>query len=389
MDKQVTPSSTNWWLFFAIVLLSFCLRPTITGVGPLIPIIRDDLNLSNTWSGFLTTVPLLAFATFSLFSSAIGNYLGYVRAIVYGLVILAIGIVIRVQGGVFLLYFGTTLTGIGIVICNVLMIPLIKSKIPERIGLMTSAYTTGLSLFAAVGTGVTIPLASVFGWRGALLSWIVLIVITLIVWVPQIKKDKVVAEVEVESRRSNVWKSRLAWQVSCFMGLQSFMFFTLVTWLPEMLVEKGLSAGRAGLVVMLMQLVGLLGTFLAPLIAVKFREQTKIAMGMGVCYVIGFMALFSGYIPIVYGGMIFIGFSLGASISMSYVLIGLRTSGSTTADLSGMAQSAGYFLASIGPLLIGIIFDIAVNWNLFILIMIASALVFTFLGSKVGRDLKV
>lgn len=389
MNSKDNNFQTNWLLFFAIVLVSFCLRPTITSVGPLIPEIREDLNLSNSWAGFLTTLPLLAFATFSLFSSAIGKALGYVRAILMGLVILAAGILIRVQGGVFLLYFGTALTGVGIVICNVLLIPLIKDKLPHKVGLMTSAYTTGLSLFAAVGTGLSIPLALEFGWRGSLLFWLVLVVLTIVVWIPQVKRNKVVAKEEAIQPGNNVWKSKLAWQVSLFMGLQSFIFFTLIAWLPELLIEKGLSAGRAGLVVMLMQIVGLSGTFLAPLVAVKFKEQTKIAMALGVAYFSGFTTLFFDAIPLVYFGLSLIGFSLGASISMAYVLIGLRTTGKTTADLSGMAQSTGYYLASIGPLLVGILFDISVNWNLFILIMIGSAVAFTYLGSEVGRDRKV
>jgi len=193
----------------------------------------------------------------------------------------------------------------------------------------------------------------------------------------------------MEPKGSNVWKSKLAWQVSMFMGLQSFIFFTLITWLPELLIEKGLSSGRAGLVVMLMQIVGLVGTFLAPLVAVRFKEQTKLSMALGVAYVLGFATLFLDTMVIVYLGLGLIGFSLGASISMAYMLIGLRTTGRTTADLSGMSQSTGYYLASIGPLLVGILFDISVNWNLFILIMMGSAALFTFLGSKVGRDLKV
>ena len=389
MNTKTSNAPTNWLLFFAIVLVSFCLRPTITSVGPLIPEIRDDLDLSNSWAGFLTTLPLLAFATFSLFSSAIGKALGYVRAILLGLIILGAGILIRVQGGAFLLYFGTALTGVGIVICNVLLIPLIKDKLPHKVGLMTSAYTTGLSLFAAVGTGLSIPLAVEFGWRGSLLSWLALISLAILIWIPQVKKNKVVAKEEAMTQGNNVWKSKLAWQVSMFMGLQSFIFFTLVTWLPELLIEKGLTPGRAGLVVMLMQIVGLLGTFSAPLVAVRFKEQTKISMALGVAYFLGFATLFLDAIPIVYFGLSLIGFSLGASISMAYVLIGLRTSGKTTADLSGMAQSTGYYLASIGPLLVGILFDISVNWNLFILIMMGSAALFTFLGSKVGRDLKV
>jgi len=389
MNSKDDIPQTNWLLFFAIILLSFCLRPSITGVGPLIPIIRDDLLLSNSWAGFLTTLPLLAFATFSLFSSAIGHALGYLRSIVLGLIILGLGMVLRVQGGVFLLYFGTALTGIGIVICNVLLIPLIKEKLPNQIGLMTSAYTTGLSLFAAIGTGISIPLAEVYGWRGALLAWVALVILTLVVWVPQVRKNRVTVKEIAEPKGANVWRSKLAWQVSLFMGLQSFIFFTLITWLPDLLVDKGLSLGRAGLVVMLMQIVGLSGTFLAPLVAVKFKEQTVIAMALGVAYILGFSTLFSSSLLLIYVGLTLVGFSLGASISMAYVLIGLRTSGRTTAQLSGMSQSAGYYLASVGPILVGLLFDIAVNWNLFIIIMVASAVAFTYLGSEVGRDRKV
>src|SRR5690606_41016220 len=107
MQSKSGPPQSNWMLFSAIVLVSFCLRPSITGVGPLIPAIREDLNLSNTLAGFLTTLPLLAFATFSLFSSAIGIRLGYVRAILVGLIILLVGLVIRVQSGRFLLFLGS------------------------------------------------------------------------------------------------------------------------------------------------------------------------------------------------------------------------------------------------------------------------------------------
>jgi CP family cyanate transporter-like MFS transporter len=389
MSDKSNPSSTDWLLFTGIILISFSLRPSITGVGPLIPAIREDLNLSNAWAGFLTTLPLVAFATFSLFSSAIGKKLGNVRAILLGLVILAIGLFIRVQGGIFLLYFGTAISGMGIVICNVLLIPFIKIKLPEKIGLMTSVFTTGMSLFAAIATGASIPLAQAFGWRGSLFSWVLLVVLAIICWLPQVKKQKITNK-EIEGPKgNNVWRSRLAWQVSLFMGLQSFIFFTLIAWLPDMLISKGFTAGRAGLIVSLMQIVGLAGTFMAPFVAVKFHEQTKLSMALGIGYTLGFATFFLNSVWVIYFGLTVIGFCLGASISMAYMLIGLRTTGNTTAALSGMSQSTGYYLAAIGPLLVGVIFDIFASWNLFILLLMASAIIFTFLGSKVGRDLKV
>ncbi|GGZ23006.1 putative transporter YycB [Echinicola pacifica] len=351
--------------------------------------IREDLSLSNGLAGFLTTLPLIAFATFSLFASGIGARLGNVRAILLGLILLGIGTVIRVQGGSFLLFAGTALTGVGIVICNVLIIPLIKLKLPNKIGIMTSVYTTGMSGFAAVGTGLSVPIAMELGWRGSLLSWIGLIVIAILLWIPQVKTKKVKGADEGLSGGKNVWKSRLAWEVSLFMGIQSTMFYTLIAWLPDLLIYRGFTAGSAGLVMSLMQVVGLVGSFLAPLVAVKYASQVRIAVGMGLIYFVGYTTLFSSNELILYTGLTLIGFCLGASISLAYTLIGLRTEGGTTARLSGMAQSAGYYLAALGPVMVGILFDWNKNWNILIIMMIICALSFAYLGSRVGRNVKV
>ncbi|WP_200974616.1 MFS transporter [Echinicola sp. 20G] len=388
---QQKKGRANGLLILGIILVSFCLRPSITSVGPLIPMIREDLDLSNAWAGFLTTLPLLTFATFSLFSSAIGARLGNVRAILLGLVLIGLGVFVRVQAGPVLLFLGTGLTGIGIVICNVLLIPLIKVKLPHKIGIMTSIYTTGMSLFAAVGTGVSVPLAVDYnlGWRGSLLFWIGLIAFAIVVWIPQVRKNKVKGPDEGLTGGKNVWKSKLAWQVSIFMGIQSMMFFTLIAWLPDLLITKGFSAGQAGLLMSLMQIVGLIGSFIAPLVAVKFDEQVKTSFGIGTVYFLGFLTLFTQSELMIYIGLTLVGFCLGASISLVYTLIGLRTEGATTARLSGMAQSAGYYLAALGPLIVGVLFDIFQNWNILILLMLLCAVVFGLLGTKVGKNVKV
>jgi len=380
-------------LILGIILISFNLRPSITAVGPLIPLIREDLDLSNAWAGFLTTLPLLTFATFSLFSSAIGRKLGNARAILLGLVIIGVGTIIRVIGGSFFLFFGTALTGIGIVIGNVLLIPFIKLKLPHKIGLMTSIYTTGMSLIAAVASGVSIPLADIpgFGWRGSLLFWILLIILGIFFWIPQIKKNKVPVLAENDINIPvNIWKSNLAWQISIFMGVQSLIFFSLITWLPDMLIDRGFTAVQSGYIVSGIQIVGLGGSFLAPLIAVKFKDQIMLGVLLGLGYLLGFTTFFFEYRGLLYAGLTIIGLCLGSSISLAYTLIGLRThSDKTTASLSGMAQSIGYFLAAVGPLIVGILIDIFADWNLFIGLMMAASAVFLFLATKVGKAVRI
>lgn len=380
------------FLILGILLVSFNLRPSITAVGPLIPEIREDLGLSNGLAGFLTTLPLLTFATFSLFAARIGRVLGNSRAIFYALGLILIGSVLRVLGGSAWLFVGTGITGIGIVICNVLIIPLIKSRLPHKVGLIMALFTTGMTLFAAIASGVSAPMSIDWGlgWRGSLLAWSSLIVLGMLVWLPQSRMNLRPTASVKDQEIVNVWKSRLAWQVSLFMGVQSLLFFTIIAWLPDMMMDRGLTAVEAGVLVSFMQLIGLIGSFMAPLLAVKFKNQVGIVWVLGLMYLLGFGSLFLQDLLLNYIGLTLVGLGLGSSISLAYVLIGLRTGEEkVTAALSGMSQSTGYYLAALGPLFFGMAFDRWGNWSMLVWLLLICSVLFIYFGSKAALDRKI
>jgi MFS transporter, CP family, cyanate transporter len=349
------------------------------------------MGISNGLAGFLTTLSLLTFAVFSLFAPSIGKRLGHSRAIFLGILLLAIGVVLRVLGGVELLYLGTALTGVGIVIANVLMIPFFKARLPEKIGLMTAILSTGMSLFAAIASGISVPLAVDLGlgWRGSLVSWVGLMALALVVWIPQLRTQAAGTQRDIFQGK-NVWKSRLAWQITLFMGAQSVMYFTIVTWLPDMLISRGISPVHSGLALSYMQMISLIGTFFAPNFLIKLKEQSGVILAVGIGYLVGYSALFIHNELITFLALTVIGIGSGASLSIAYTLISLRTAEDlTTAKLSGMVQSAGYVLAALGPLIFGISLDLFDNWNIliwFLLLMTAKFIVF---GLPAGRDHKI
>lgn len=389
MTKHHPPNQAL--LITGILMVSINLRTSIASVGPLIPFIREDLGLSNGLAGFLTTLPLLTFATFSLIAPSIGKRMGHGRAIFLGMIILAIGVVTRVLGGIELLLIGTALTGIGIVIANVLLIPLIKLRLPEKLGMMTALLATGMSLLAAVAAGLSVPLAVDldWGWRGSLLFWIVFLVLAIFIWIPQIGRPKVAIQTDVFAPK-NVWKSKLAWQITLFMGAQSVMYFTLITWLPDMLISRGMNPVNAGFISSLMQIVSLIGSYFAPGILLKLKEQSKVILIVGIGYIIGYIGLLPQIEWLTYASLTVIGLGLGASLSIVYTLISLRTAEDrTTAKLSGMVQSSGYVLAALGPMLFGISLDFFNNWNLLIYFMIFFSFQFLLFGLPAGRDRKI
>lgn len=389
MTKHHPPNQAL--LITGILMVSINLRTSIASVGPLIPFIREDLGLSNGLAGFLTTLPLLTFATFSLIAPSIGKRMGHGRAIFLGMIILAIGVVTRVLGGIELLLIGTALTGIGIVIANVLLIPLIKLRLPEKLGMMTALLATGMSLLAAVAAGLSVPMAVDlnWGWRGSLLFWIVFLVLAIFIWIPQIGRPKVAIQTDVFAPK-NVWKSKLAWQITLFMGAQSVMYFTLITWLPDMLISRGMNPVNAGFISSLMQIVSLIGSYFAPGILLKLKEQSKVILIVGIGYIFGYLGLLPQIEWLTYASLTVIGLGLGASLSIVYTLISLRTAEDrTTAKLSGMVQSSGYVLAALGPMLFGISLDFFNNWNLLIYFMIFFSFQFLLFGLPAGRDRKI
>ncbi|MBC6366394.1 MFS transporter [Algoriphagus sp. AK58] len=378
-------------LILGIILISINLRTSIASVGPLIPFIREDLGISNGLAGFLTTLSLITFAIFSLFAPSLGKKLGHGKAIFLGIVLLSVGVVIRVLGGIELLYIGTALTGIGIVIANVLMIPFFKARIPENIGLMTALLSTGMSLFAAIASGVSVPLAEDLGlgWRGSLVSWVVLMVIALLIWIPQLK-PQATPQSQLITQAKNVWKSRLAWQVTLFMGAQSVMYFTMITWLPDMLIARGMSPVNAGIALSYMQLISLIGTFFAPNLLMRLKQQSGVVLLVGIGYLIGYGALFISDETVTFAALTVIGIGSGASLSIAYTLISMRTAEDlTTAKLSGMVQSAGYVLAALGPLVFGISLDLFDDWNILIWFLLAMTGQFIAFGWPAGRDRKI
>ncbi|WP_276732752.1 MFS transporter [Bacillus sp. (in: firmicutes)] len=379
----------SFWLITGIIFIAFNLRPAITSVGPVISSIRADLHMSNGTAGFLTALPLLSFAVLSPLAPKFGQRLGNERTLWLGLLMLLIGILLRSAGVTWTLFAGTALIGIGIAIGNVLLPSLIKHKYPEKSGIMISLYTTSMCIFAALASGVSVPLAAQMGggWKQAFLLWGVVALLALLIWIPQLR-NRDTANKAVKLQTSSIWFSKIAWHVTIFMGLQSFLFYSSIAWFPEILRSHGMDTSTAGWMVSLMQFASLPFTFLTPVLADRMKHQRGIAAGLTAVYLIGLCGLLAGGSHILLAiWMIIIGIGQGSSISLALTLIGLRSENAQqAAALSGMSQSFGYLLAAIGPIFVGYLFDQTHSWTMPIVLLIAALILMGASGLGAGRD---
>ncbi|HEX2186857.1 MAG TPA: MFS transporter, partial [Chloroflexota bacterium] len=231
----------------ALVLLAANLRPALTSVAPLIGEIRAGTGVSNGVAGLLTTLPLLAFALLSPVAPRLARAIGMRRVLLLSLLALAAGILARSSGTLAALFLGTALLGAAIAVGNVLLPSIVKREFPERVGLMTSVYSTALGISAALAAGVSAPVAQLVGWRAALALWAIPAFVAAVAWLPGPGSGRTGSAPDVSHRGvGGLWRSGLAWQVTLFMGLQSLAYYVALTWLPEILIDEGLSVARAG-----------------------------------------------------------------------------------------------------------------------------------------------
>lgn len=395
LEKQKENRLYQALLVIGVIFVAFNLRPAITSVGPLIGTIRDDIGFANWSVALLTSLPLIAFAIMSPIAPKLANKFSNEMTLVIGLFVLIIGISLRSMSVVFLIFFGTLCIGLGIAICNVLLPSVIKEKFPAKVAIMTSVYTTSMSIFATSASGLSIPLAEELnlGWQLALLVWAIPAVIGLIIWLIIYKNnrkntfDKQLKFFE-SKKGSGIWKSNLAWKVALFMGLQSLIFYVTISWLPELLMDEGMRKATAGYMLSYFQLLGIPISFIIPMIAVKMKSQRALVLAINLLYIIGISTLLlKPTFAFIIFAITLIGIASSANFALSLSFLAIRAKGAKdAAELSGMAQSIGYLLAAIGPIIIGYVYDITQAWTIPLIILIGITFVIIYVGMGAGQD---
>ena len=228
---------------------------------------------------------------------------------------------------------------------------------------MTGGYTMAISASGAVAAALTIPAEEAIGRlarprsrSGRSRRW----------------RPRRLAAVRARARAPahdplpvSLWRDRLAWQVTAFMGLQSLLFYSCLSWLPALLRSEGIDRGTAGALLQVMLLTAIPTCLLVPVWAGRGRDQrAAIAVSLAV-YAAGLAGLLDRARtrrPRVWATLL--GFAQGALLALAFLLFGLRAPDQEhAAQLSAMAQTVGYAVAAAGPLLIGVLREATGGWT--------------------------
>jgi len=226
-------------------------------------------------------------------------------------------------------------------------------------------------------------------WAITLAAWAIPATAVLLLWAPQALAARALPS-HAHARTGSLWRDPLAWQVTCFMGLQSALAYVVLGWLAPILRERGLDGAAAGYLVAVSLLVQLATCLVTPSIAARCRDQRALAVGMAAIILVAMLALIFGPLGGRWVWAVLLGCGQGGAFALALSLIVMRSPNSAvTAQLSAMAQGGGYILATTGPLLAGLLRGYTGSFESSAILLVVIAVAMAVSGWGAGRRMLV
>jgi CP family cyanate transporter-like MFS transporter len=361
----------------AVLLLAFNLRPAVTSLGAVLGDVGDDLGLTATAAGVLTTLPVVCFAAFGAVAPRLARRYGTPQVIATSVAAIALGLTIRAVTDSAVLFVILTAVGLaGMATGNVLLPAIVKSHFPNAIGRMTGLYTTSIAVGTALAAALTVPVGDLAGgWRGGLFLWGATAAVALIPWLTIARTEPKWPAAERRDRvvASGLRMSRtpVAWALAVYFGSQSIQAYVTFGWLPQIFRDAGFDATSAGLFLAGVPAVGIPVALALPYLAARGPDQRPYVVVCVVAFAAGYVGLLAAPSNLPWLWIVLLGIG-GGAFPLALTMIGLRArTADVTARLSGFAQSIGYIGAASGPVAVGALYDVTDGWTAPIGLLIA------------------
>lgn len=398
------PKATVWLLrlvLVGLVLAALNLRPAITSLGALLEEVQNGLHMSGSVAGVVTSVPPLCFAVFGLAAPRLARRFGAAAIVCAGMAAIATGLLIRPFAGSTPGFLAASaLALMGIAVSNILMPVIVKRYFPERIGSVTGLYSMALSLGTALAAAATVPMTEALGgsWQAGLAVWAGVAAVAVGPWLLLLREREGTGTTDTADTPAarprgdrsapalRITRSRTAWALACFFGLQATGAYVAMGWLPQIFRDAGVPAGTAGVLLAVTMVMGVPLAFVIPRLATRFTHQGPIVAALGLCGLTGYTGLYLAPAAGAWAWALLLGIS-NCAFPLALTMIGMRArTGAGVVRLSAFAQSTGYLLSIPGPLLVGVLYQHSGGWELPLALMAGLMLPQIAVGSLAGRD---
>lgn len=375
-----------------VLTVTLVLRAPITGVPPALPVLTGALGLGPVAAGLVTTLPLICFGVFAFVTPPLSDRFGAERTLWLAVLALAAGQLVRPSGGSGPFFAGTLLLGTGIAVGNVIVPAIARARFAHRLAPVMGAYAVTINLSGAAGAFATAPLLEAgWTWQRAIGVWVPPTLAALALWTAALvglrRHDRRTGRLAARPTGLGAIARRpLAWAIAMVMGLQSLVFYSLVAWIPLIVVGHGLSTGAGGLAAGLFSVLGVPGSYLGPRLTQARRPA--VAFGaLGLAFGAGLLMLLHPALAL--PGAALCGFCQGFTLAAALTFIAHQRRPEDVPAVSTLAQGAGYLLAATGPVILGALVDATASYtagNVVLVVMVAAMVVAAVAVSRAERE---
>lgn len=374
-----------------IVLFAFSLRSAVASLSPVIDHIDRDFALAPAIVGLIGTAPPVCYAIFGLLTPQLERRFGLERLAVVAMAVVAAGLIARGFSPSALTLLGSTaLIFAAVGVGNVLLPPLVRAYFPDRVGLVTTLYSTLLAVSTFFPALVAVPVADSVGWRWSLAMWAVFALAAMIPWITLLARVQDAGDGRLEGANPAVfgrmWRIPLAWALVATFAACGTVAYVSFAWLPQILVQiAGVTPAEAGVLLSLFAAMGLPASLTVPILVTRFtatKALFAVAVASGLVALAGllFAPATVTWLWVALLGLFTLLFPL------TLVLLGLRArTHEGSVALSGFVQSIGYGIVAIFPVSIGILHDATGAWTVPLIVLALVVVVAIPAGFVVAR----
>jgi len=307
------------------------------------------------------------------------------------LIALIVGTLLRPLLGSTVLFAGTFLASVAVAGLNILVPVIFKRNFATQLTRLLPLYTVVLATFATLGAFLSIPISehTTKDWKGGTIVWALLPILALLGWFPMMKKTKDLGILEKPVVSKTDWKSlfsdRVSWSVTGLMMVQSTIFYSTIAWLPKTFLDWGYSASSAGSMLAFATAVSIPFSLLVPFLFGQGIDQRIPMMLVTTASLIGLLGMASGPSAATWIWILMLGIGQSSLPTLLIIMVLRARTVDEAGPLSAMAQGLGYIVASVGPIIVGVISRSSSGWRAAYLYLACVCLVGLRMGYLAGK----
>jgi CP family cyanate transporter-like MFS transporter len=395
--------------FIAVAVAAVNLRAGIASLGPVLSDVLEAFGTSSSYAGLITALPGVLFGVMGLCAVPLARRLGLSRTILIGMVVSLVGLAVRPWVGTMAVFI--VLTGLvvaGIALGNVLIPAWAKNYGGRRTVALMTVYSALLGVSGAAG-----PLSDLWfdgdaSWKWALFVWAFLCLAQVLVWVvvafrtgsdfpgtqgrrsggdaiPSALPQPTLEETE-KLARTSLWRSPTAVFLTLFFGVQAMNAYLQMGWLPQIYVDSGVSRDVGSVALAMIGAFNILGGIVMPTVIDRARSLAPFPLVFALLTAGGYLGVLLAptAAPLLWAALLGLG---GFCFPTAIALITARSRSSlVTARLSGFVQPMGYFIAGVGPFIIGLVHGSTGDWSGILVALVVIAVIMGVLGVRAGKN---